>query len=158
MFGLDFLPPHFLATSSGSVSLNSPLVPSQVMIAELVASESNSSKNCQSWICPEPWETKPRDVDDKRAYGSVVGKMSTYMVNGLILEWLFHPLISLTLTSSLHWCQHHTNWSPRVLGISKFDTFFWNYSGQLSNHHKKGNQWWVQIYWTWWSPQKVGRE
>ena len=96
MFGLDFLPPHFLATSSGSVSLNSPLVPSQVMIAELVASESNSSKNCQSWICPEPWETKPRDVDDKRAYGSVIGKMSTWQ-KWLNLERFFHLKVSCVL-------------------------------------------------------------
>ena len=70
MFGLDFLSPHFLATSSGSVSLNSPFVPSHVIMALFAASDKSSSKNCQSWICPEPWETNPRLVDVSKAYGS----------------------------------------------------------------------------------------
>ena len=42
MLSLDFLSTHFLGTSSGSVNLNSPLVLSLVMIAELAASGSNS--------------------------------------------------------------------------------------------------------------------
>jgi len=74
MFGLDFLSPHFLATSSGSVSLNSPLVPSQVMMAEFAASESSSRRNCHNWIWPEPWETRPRLVDVSSAYGSAAAE------------------------------------------------------------------------------------
>ena len=42
MLSLDFLPTHFLGTSSGSVYMNAPLVLSLVMIAELAASGSNS--------------------------------------------------------------------------------------------------------------------
>ena len=30
--------------------------------------------------------------------------------------------------------------------------------GQLSNHHKGVNQWWVQIHWTRWITQKMDRE
>ena len=54
MFGLDFRSPQRRATSSGSVSLNSPFVPSHVMQFALDESDSSSSKNCHSWICPEP--------------------------------------------------------------------------------------------------------
>ena len=63
MLSLDFLSTHFLGTSSGSVNLNSPLVPSLVMIAEFSASGSNSSKKCQIWICQKPWDTKFFDID-----------------------------------------------------------------------------------------------
>lgn len=54
MFGFDFLSPHRLATSSGSVSLNSPLVPSHVIQPAFAESLSSSNKNCHSWIWPEP--------------------------------------------------------------------------------------------------------
>lgn len=54
MFGFDLRSPQRLATSSGSVSLNSPFVPSHVMQPALPESLNSSSKNCHSWICPEP--------------------------------------------------------------------------------------------------------
>lgn len=47
---LAFSLPQRLATSSGSVILNSPFVPSQVMMVELLLSDSSSNKNCHSWI------------------------------------------------------------------------------------------------------------
>ena len=83
------------------------------MIAELAASESNSSKNCQSVICPEPCETRPRDVDDKKAYGSVFEKVKNiyqvhYSKGGFITGtfnfnhpqqnvWNFQPLLSIVV-------------------------------------------------------------
>ena len=47
------------------------MVPSQVIIWLLAASDKSSNKNCHSWICPDPWETNPRLVDVSKAYGSV---------------------------------------------------------------------------------------
>ena len=41
----------------GSVSLNSPFVPSQVMTDAFEESASISSRNCHNWICPDPWAT-----------------------------------------------------------------------------------------------------
>uniref|UniRef100_A0A182JGF2 Uncharacterized protein n=1 Tax=Anopheles atroparvus TaxID=41427 RepID=A0A182JGF2_ANOAO len=58
MFGLDFRSPQRRATSSGSVSLNSPFVPSQVMQVAFAESLSSSSRNCHSWIWPEPAKAK----------------------------------------------------------------------------------------------------
>lgn len=54
MLGLLLRSPHRRATSSGSVSLNSPFDPSHAMQDELDESESSSSKNCQSWTWPPP--------------------------------------------------------------------------------------------------------
>ena len=53
------------------MSLNSPFVPSHVIIVELAASDKSSNKNCHNWIWPDPWETNPRLVDVSKAYGSV---------------------------------------------------------------------------------------
>ena len=75
MLGLDFLSPHFLATSSGSVSLNSPLVPSQAMMLALVESDKSSKRNCHNCIWPLPWDTKPREVWHNMAYGSETGNI-----------------------------------------------------------------------------------
>ena len=54
MFGLFLRSPQRLATSSGSTSLNSPLLPSHAMQELLLGSESSSNRNCHSWICPLP--------------------------------------------------------------------------------------------------------
>jgi hypothetical protein len=54
MLGLDFLSPHRRATSSGSVSLNSPLAPSHAMHVALDESARSSRRNCQSWTWPPP--------------------------------------------------------------------------------------------------------
>ena len=54
MLGLLLRSPQRRATSSGSVSLNSPVVPSHVMHDALPESDSSSSRNCHSWICPLP--------------------------------------------------------------------------------------------------------
>ena len=48
-------PWHLLfANWPGSVSLNSPFVPSHVIQLELPLSDRSSSKNCHSWIWPDP--------------------------------------------------------------------------------------------------------
>ena len=65
MFGLFLRSPHRRATSSGSVSLNSPLLPSHAMKLALDGSDKSSSKNCHSWICPLP----PCDVVGGRDAG-----------------------------------------------------------------------------------------
>ena len=62
MLGLLFLSPHLLATSSGSTSLNSPFVPSQVMYAVLAESDNSSRRNCHNWICPDPENRKKQNV------------------------------------------------------------------------------------------------
>ena len=54
MFGLFLRSPHRLATSSGSTSLNSPLLPSHAIQLLLFGSDKSSRRNCQSWICPLP--------------------------------------------------------------------------------------------------------
>lgn len=59
MLGLLLRSPQRRATSSGSVILNSPLVPSHVMQLALELSESSSRRNCHSWICPLPARSKP---------------------------------------------------------------------------------------------------
>ena len=64
MFGLDLRSPHRLATSSGSVNLNSPFVPSHVIQFALLESDSNSNKNCHNCICPEPLRT----VEEENKY------------------------------------------------------------------------------------------
>lgn len=69
MFGLLFLSPHLRATSSGSVSLNSPFVPSQVMQPELDESDNSSNRNCQSCICPDPKCLK-ENTSQNRAWNS----------------------------------------------------------------------------------------
>lgn len=59
MLGLLLRSPHRRATSSGSVSLNSPFEPSHAIQDELDESESSSSRNCQSWTCPPPTAPEP---------------------------------------------------------------------------------------------------
>ena len=55
MLGLVLRKPHLRATSSGSISLNSPWLLSQEMYAEFESgSDSSSSRNCHSCIWPEP--------------------------------------------------------------------------------------------------------
>lgn len=54
MLGLDLRSPQRLATSSGSISLNSPPGPSQQIHPALLESASSSSRNCHNCICPEP--------------------------------------------------------------------------------------------------------
>lgn len=54
MLGLLLRSPQRRATSSGSVSLNSPWPPSHAMQPTLARSASSSSRNCHSWICPLP--------------------------------------------------------------------------------------------------------
>ncbi len=56
MLVFDFRTPHFFATSSGSISRNSPCSRrfSQTIISEYeFGSSNNSRRNCQSWIWPE---------------------------------------------------------------------------------------------------------
>lgn len=62
MLGLLFRSPQRRATSSGSISLNSPFVPSQAMQFRLARSDSSSSRNCHSWICPLPARPGPGKV------------------------------------------------------------------------------------------------
>lgn len=59
MLGLLLRSPHLRATSSGSVSLNSPFEPSHAMHEELDESERSSSRNCQSWTWPPPTAPDP---------------------------------------------------------------------------------------------------
>ena len=63
MFGLLFRSPQRRATSSGSISLNSPFVPSQPIQLMLPLSASSSSRNCHSWIWPLPANSQNRLVE-----------------------------------------------------------------------------------------------
>lgn len=54
MLGLLLRAPQRRATSSGSVSLNSPLAPSHAIHDTLELSDRSSRRNCHSWICPLP--------------------------------------------------------------------------------------------------------
>lgn len=86
MFGLDFRSPQRLATSSGSVSLNSPLVPSHVIQAALAESLNSSSRNCHSWIWPEPeskQNKKKRNMNEEsvQPYGFSDGTSGWQTIN-----------------------------------------------------------------------------
>lgn len=59
MLGLLLRSPHLRATSSGSVSLNSPFEPSHAMQEAFDESESSSRRNCQSWTWPPPTDPGP---------------------------------------------------------------------------------------------------
>ncbi|VEN63546.1 unnamed protein product [Callosobruchus maculatus] len=71
MLGLALRSPHRRATSSGSVSRNSPSPPCHAMTAAFDESESSSSRNCHSWIWPPPAEAANRGR--RRAYGGGSG-------------------------------------------------------------------------------------
>nr|CAI5842293.1 unnamed protein product [Callosobruchus analis] len=66
MLGLALRSPHRRATSSGSVSRNSPSPPCHAITAAFDESESSSSRNCHSWIWPPPAEAANRGR--RRAY------------------------------------------------------------------------------------------
>ncbi|OAF68433.1 hypothetical protein A3Q56_03834 [Intoshia linei] len=51
MFGLLFLFPHNLATSSGSTNLNSPSRLSHDINEEFALSDNNSNRNCHNCVC-----------------------------------------------------------------------------------------------------------
>lgn len=70
MLGLLLRSPQRLATSSGSMILNSPDVPSQVMTSLLAGSASSSSRNCHSWIWPDPGAESREDRGPSTSYGS----------------------------------------------------------------------------------------
>lgn len=53
-FGLFFRWPHRLATSSGSINLNSQPSPVQQMNDLQSSVVKSSNKNCHSWMGPEP--------------------------------------------------------------------------------------------------------
>ena len=60
--GLFFLWPHLVATSSGSIILNSQPAPVQQMMDWQDLLHSSSSRNCHSWMGPEPLKLGLADI------------------------------------------------------------------------------------------------
>lgn len=79
MLGLDLRSPQRRATSSGSVNLNSPFVPSQVMQPALLESLNSSSKNCHNCIWPDP-ETN--------------SSITTILINHFVIDVRSHLVIA----------------------------------------------------------------
>lgn len=90
MFGLALRSPQRRATSSGSMSLNSPFVPSHIINSALDESASSSNKNCHNWICPDPCETSLCDAAFSSWYGSE--KLCFLLFFGLCVGFIWFSL------------------------------------------------------------------